>query len=205
MNAMRMGIVAILIGLVPLAAPAAEEHEALALVRKTTDRVVAALRKDAEQLRKDPARLNTLVDDIVLPHFDFERMSQWVLGKHWARASAEQRTQFVGEFRSLLVRTYAKSLLEYRDQEIVFLPLRASAQEGEIEIRTEVQQKGAFPIPINYSLHRKGSAWKVYDVNIDAISLVANYRTTFGNEIRQMGLDGLLKRLRERNESAATS
>lgn len=186
-----------------VAAPA-PGGEALELVRVTTDKVLKALRTDAERLKKEPGRLNMLVDDLVLPHFDFERISRWVLGKHWNRASPEQQKVFIEEFRSLMVRTYAKSLLEYRDQQIVFLPVRPGEQPDEVEIRTEIQQQGGFPIPIAYSLYRKGAAWKVFDVNIDGVSLVANYRTSFAKEVRESGIDGLIKRLRERNEQSDT-
>jgi len=168
------------------------------LVRSTSDQVLARLKAERAAIDADNSKLYGLVDEIVLPHFDFERIARWVLGKYRRKASAAQLQAFTDEFRVLLVRTYATALNEYTDQPIDYLPLRKSEGE-EVVVRTEVQQPGAFPIPINYSLYLKGDAWKVYDVTIDGVSLVANYRTTFSREIRQKGLDKLIKQLGDKN------
>ncbi len=170
------------------------------LVRDTSDKIIKRVQAERAQLEEDPSRLYAMVDEMVLPHFDFERMSQWVLGKYWRTASPPQREQFVSEFRNLLVRTYAKSLFEYRDNRIDYLPLRAPAEATEVTVRTEVEQPGSFPVPIDYDLHLKNGAWKVYNVTVDGVSLVTNYRTTFSNQIRQDGLDKLIATLSERNQ-----
>jgi phospholipid transport system substrate-binding protein len=127
-------------------------------------------------------------------------MSSWVLGKYWRTATPAQRDRFTQEFRTLLVRTYAKSLSEYTDNKITYLPMRGSPQQSEVKVRTEVEQPGGFPIPIDYDLYRKGDDWKVYDVTIDGVSLVTNYRTTFANQIREDGLDKLIATLADRNQ-----
>ncbi len=170
------------------------------LVRETADKIIKRVQAERAELEQEPARLYAMVDEMVLPHFDFERMSQWVLGKYWRGASPAQREQFIGEFRNLLVRTYAKSLFEYRDNRIDYLPLRAPAQATEVTVRTEVEQPGSFPVPIDYDLHLKNGAWKVFNVTVDGVSLVTNYRTTFSNQIRQDGLDKLIATLTERNQ-----
>ena len=169
-----------------------------ALVEQTSGLMLAKLKEEQQVIEAEPGRLYELVNEIVLPHFDFEYMSQLVLAKYWRRASAEQRAAFVVEFRTLLVRTYATSLKQYVDQEIVFLPSRAQ-RDDEATVKTEVEQPGGFPIPIDYHLHTKNDAWKVFDVVIDDVSLVTNYRSSFAKEIRQGGIDSLVETLAERN------
>jgi phospholipid transport system substrate-binding protein len=184
------------------AAPPPEEAQAL--VQQTSERMLERLEAEREAIEREPARLYELVHDIVLPHFDFEYMSQWVLGRHWRAASPEQRARFVQEFRTLLVRTYGSALNEYRDQAIHYLPLRAEPGAKEVTVRTEVQQPGAFSIPIHYSMHLRAGVWQVYDVVIDGVSLVTNYRSSFGSEIARGGIDRLIDRLAQRNRQAAT-
>lgn len=174
------------------------------LVRQTSERMLAVLKEQHDVIKAEPARLYSLVDDIVLPHFDFERMARWVLGKNWRQASPEQQQRFVVEFRNLLVRTYATALLEYTSEEVRFLPLRMSEGSADVTVRTEVQKPGGMPIPISYGMYRRADGWKVYDVSIEGISLVSNYRTTFSTEIRSAGIDGLISRLAERNAQGGT-
>lgn len=175
------------------------------LVKQTADRMLAKLKEERAVIRKDPGRIYELVSDIVLPHFDFERMSAWVLGKHWRTATPDQKKRFTEEFRNLLVRTYATSLTEYTDRKINYLPLRGDPNATDVTVRTEVEQPGAAAIPIDYSLTLKNNEWLVYDVAIDSVSLVTNYRSTFANEIRQGGLDKLIGKLAERNRQSTTA
>ena len=172
------------------------------LVAKTTDEITSALRAEQDKIKANPKRLYEIVDEVVLPHFDFERMSRWALGKYWRKAKKTERTQFIQEFRTLLVRTYAKALNDNYDQKIDMLPVRMRKKGKEATVRTEVQQPAGFPIPIDYKMYIKGDAWKVYDVSVDAISLVANYRTSFSKEIRKDGLPKLIARLADRNKQA---
>ncbi len=172
------------------------------LVEDTATKVLAKLKEDKAKIEKDPGHVYGLIDAYVLPHFDFQRMSRWVLGKYWRRASKDQRERFVEEFRTLLVRTYATSLTAYSDQKITYLPFRDAETAKEVTVRSEVEQPGGFPVPIDYRLHRLNGEWKVFDVKIDDISLVANYRTTFGQEIKSQGLDKLIAKLADRNQDA---
>jgi len=165
------------------------------VANKTLDRV----KKDKAKIKADPAHINLLVNELVLPHFDFERMSKWAMGKYWRKAKDDQRSKFIEEFKSLLIRTYATSLSEYSEQVINYLPFRGQLESGDVTVRSEVEQPGGFPIPIDYKLHKKGADWKVYDVKIDDISLVANYRTSFSKQIRESGIDGLIKKLADKN------
>ncbi|HXK57135.1 MAG TPA: ABC transporter substrate-binding protein, partial [Gammaproteobacteria bacterium] len=127
----------------------------LEMVKATTDLVLAKIAEQREQLRADPGKVYELVNELVLPRFDFDYMSQLVLGKYWSRATVQQKSQFVQEFRELLVRTYATTLLNYADQEIDYLPLRMVSGATDAAVNTRVVGGGAPPIPINYSLHQK--------------------------------------------------
>ncbi len=184
---------------------ATAEPSPQAMIENTTQQMQQALRANREVLRADPSRLYSLVHQIVLPHFDFELMSQWVLGKYWRQATPEQRTQFANEFRTLLVRSYAGALLEYTDEKIIFPPAPPPATDAqETTVHSVVQVKNGNPINLNYSLRFKNGEWKVYDVTVEGVSLVINYRSTFANQIRDGGMDALIQELRERNAKSKT-
>jgi phospholipid transport system substrate-binding protein len=191
----------LLLALPTLAAtePADDPRE---LVMATTDRILGKIREQRVALDANPRLVDQFIIDIVLPHFDFVAMSRSVLGKHWRRATAEQQQTFVNEFKNLLVRTYATALLEYTEERIEFAPLNAVAGDREVTVQTEIEQPGGLGIPIDYRMERQDQGWKVFDVTIDGLSLVGNYRNTFSNEIRQIGLDGLIDNLRQRNADA---
>lgn len=176
----------------------------LALVKQTSVKMLDAIKQNRAAIDKDKNRLFDLVDKIVLPHFDFEKMSKLVLGKYWRRASDEQRREFTSAFRFLLVRTYATAMLEYTDQQITYKPLRAAPDASEVVVETEVDQQGGFPIPIDYKMFKNDQGqWKVYEVVIDGVGLVINYRSSFATEIRgKGGIDGLIKKLKQKNTEA---
>ena len=169
------------------------------VVHKTTDDLLATIRTDRAAYAKDHAKLYKMAEEKVLPHFDFVRMSQWVLGLNWRTATPEQRGRFVAQFRDLLVRTYSTALLNYTDQEIIYRPLNMKPTDDDVLVRTEVKQNGGAPnIPINYSFYKnKEGAWKVYDVTIDGVSLVTNYRSVYASKVKDQGMDGLLTSMLE--------
>lgn len=208
MSTMRRQALAVL-WVMLLAAPLAQAQDAAGpaeLVAETTDRVLTRLEENRAVLQAEPAKLYGLVDDVVLPHFDFVRMSMWTLGRrHWNDASREQKRRFVLAFRDLLVRTYATALLEYTGQRVDVLPLRDDPAQGDVLVRTAVQPPGGgAPIAINYSMYRdKEQAWKVYDVTVEGVSLLSNYRSNFAAEIRQAGLDALIEQLETRAQERA--
>ncbi len=202
-SAGRVLLMGLVLLVLPALAAAKVDQSPRELVMETTDRILKALKAEQAEIKKNPARLYEIVDEIVLPHFDFRRMSSWVLGKHWRKATPEQREQFVTEFRALLVRTYAAALNDNYDQKIDFLPLRAKKDATEVTVRTEVEVESGFPIPINYKMYRtKDGEWLVYDVSIDGVSLVTNYRSAFSKEIRNGGLPRLIASLAERNQQS---
>ena len=172
------------------------------LVRKTTDQILIEIKAHRDLYVKDYAKLYKMADEKVLLHFDFRRMSQWVLGRSWKEATPEQRERFTTEFRDLLVGTYSQALLNYTDQEIVYLPVQRKPADTEVTVKTEVKQSGGQPnIPIHYSFYKnKDGAWKVYDISIEGVSLVTNYRSVYATKVREKGVDTLIADIAENNK-----
>lgn len=194
-------LAAVMLAFSPLIASAEAMPEPQALVKKASDDMLKALKDNEAELQADPEKIYDLVEDILMPHFDFEKMSKLALGKNWRSADADQRKRFVEEFRLLLIRTYSTAMLEYTDEEIKMLPFRDDLSRKRVTVPMEVVQKGGPSIGMSLSLYQnKQDAWKVYDVKIDGISLVTNYRSSFANEIRSGGMDQLIKDLAERNK-----
>ena len=163
------------------------------LVRERTDKIIELLKKNKDTYAKDHKKLYAMVQEQVLPYFDFRAMSRLVLGKHWREASEDQRNRFANEFRDLLVRTYATALLKYTNEEVLYLPFRSSPEDKTVTVKTEVKQGGGGPtIPIHYSFYLTDASWKVFDVTIDGISLVTTYRSTYAEKIRNEGTDALI-------------
>ena len=176
------------------------------LVRRTSERLLAALQSHKEDLRGDPARAIALVDEIISTRIDYERMAKWILGKHWRKASEAQRQRFVHEFRTLLLRTYATAVQEHTDVEIEYLPAKMNAGKNKALVRTQIPQRGTTkPIDISYRMHRSDGVWQVFDVTIEGVSLISTYRTAFASEMRKLGLDGLIEQLEEKNEDKGGS
>lgn len=173
------------------------------LVKSTADDVLSIIKKDKDIQAGDQRKIFTLAEEKILPNFDFDRVSQLVLGKNWNRASKEQQEAFQKEFRSLLLRTYATALSKYRNQTIEFKPLRAQPTDTEVTVKTAILQPGGQPIGVDYTLTKNGDAWKVFDIVIEGVSLVTNYRSQFSNEIRQSGMDGLIQKLVDKNKDNA--
>ena len=178
----------------------AEVPTARDVVMTTAEQMIAAIKENRQAIDQDPSVIYGLVDDIVLPHFDFNRMSRWTLGRYWRRATPEQQKRFTDEFRTLLVRTYATVLIEYSDQKITYHPLRGVEGSTQVTVKTEVEPQGStLSVPINYSMYYHNGAWLVVDVAIDGVSLVANYRNSFAAQIRSRGLESLIKLMSARN------
>ncbi|HAD30918.1 MULTISPECIES: ABC transporter substrate-binding protein [unclassified Methylophaga] len=194
---------AFLLGMLAFSASAQAMPEPQALVKEASDNMLKALKDNEAELETNPQKIYTLVQDILFPHFDFERMAKLALGRSWRDASAEQQAQFVEEFRLLLVRTYATAMLEYTNEEIRFLPFRDDLKKGRVDVPMEVVQPNGPSVPMALSLYKnKNDEWKVYDVKIEGISLVTNYRSSFNRDIRTSGMDALIENLAKRNDKA---
>ncbi len=170
------------------------------LVKKTADEVLSAVKSDKDIQSGDQKKIFALAEEKILPYFNFDRVSRMVLGKYWREANTAQKAAFQREFRSLLLRTYASALSKYRNQTIEFKPLRMRPNDSTVTVETEILQPGGQPIGVDYALEKSGDSWKVYDIAIEGVSLVTNYRGQFGNEIRQSGIDGLIEKLKEKNK-----
>jgi phospholipid transport system substrate-binding protein len=176
------------------------------LARTTTQDVLTILKQDKELQSGNISKVHQLVEAKILPIFDFNRMTQLVIGKYWPRATAQQKQSLVIEFRNLLVRTYSNSLTAFTNQSIEYKPLVIKPGDTDVTVHSEIRQPGGQPIPIDYSMYKTAFGWKVYDVTIDGVSLVTNYRSSFSSVIRQKGIDGLIKTLADQsNGSAATN
>ena len=173
-------------------------------LERTSNQVIKILRDDHELLQKEPERVYKIIDDYILPHLDNVTMAKLAMGKNWKKASKEQKLAFVGEFKDLLVRTYSKSLVEFKDQEINYFPVKLAADAHKASVKAEVIQPGGPSIPMAYRVRIKNNAWKVYDIKIDGVSLVTSYRGTFTQEVRKSGIDGLLKYMRDKNSKLAS-
>ncbi len=174
-----------------------------ALVRKNTTEILAALKADKDLAAGNQKKIEKLADEKILPLFNFVRMTQLAVGRNWKDASDAQKKSLIDEFRTLLVRTYSTSLTQFRNQTIDVKPTKMAAGDTEVVVKTQVIQPGGQPIPIDYSLEKSGDSWKVYDVLIDGVSLVTNYRSSFNTEIQKSGIDGLIKTLSDRNSKNA--
>jgi phospholipid transport system substrate-binding protein len=171
------------------------------LVRKTADDVLSVLKTDKDIQAGNKEKIYALAEEKILPNFDFEQVSRLVLGKAWRSATEDQKTNFKFEFKTLLLRTYAVALGKYKDQTINYKPTRMDSADTLVTVKTEIIQDGAQPIAVNYSLAKGDNGWKVFDIIIENVSLVTNYRSQFSSEIKQNGIDSLIKKLAEKNKT----
>jgi phospholipid transport system substrate-binding protein len=174
------------------------------LIKETVREVLEIVRADKELRAGNQKKMLELVDAKVLPHFNFERMTRLAVGKAWRTATPEQKQVLVSEFRTLLVRTYTKAFTSYRDQTVEVKPIRIASDATEVTIKTAIIKPGAQqPILVDYDMEKKPDGWKVYDLTVEGVSLVTSYRGTFADQVQQSGIDGLIKTLVEKNQTAA--
>ena len=197
--ALALTFAALLVGAPARAAPDTAPD---ALVRKSIDEVLAIIKADKELQNGNPQKLYALVEEKVLPHFDFTRMTRLAVGRNWAQTSDAQKEALTKEFQTLLVRTYSTSLSQYRNQTIDVKPAKFAPADKDTTVKTVVNQPGGQPIPIDYGMERTDKGWKVYDVVVDGVSLVTTYRGSFNDQIQKSGVDGLVKTLADRNRSS---
>lgn len=173
------------------------------LIKTTANEVTEIIKKDKDIQAGNKAKIKELVEAKVLPHFDFTRMTRLAVGRYWNQATPAQQQELTNEFRSLLVRTYSASLTSYRDQRIDYKPLKLNPTDTEAVVKTVVQQSSGQGIPIDYSVEKTPSGWKAYDISVDGVSLVVNYRSSFAQQIQQGGIDQLIKTLQAKNAGPA--
>lgn len=203
-----IGLALIVLAAVPLAAalasrPAFAQEAPDAVVKRVSGEVLQLIRTDPKLQAGDPQRIREMVETKLLPNFDFERMTALAMGRNWQKATSEQQKILVDQFRTLLVRTYSGALSQYRDQQMEYKPLRAEPAATDLTVRTEVIRSGQNPVQIDYGLTKTPTGWKAYDVIVGGVSLVTNYRDEFNEQIKNGGVDGLIKTLTDKNNRGA--
>jgi len=184
---------------------AATEVSPDTLVDNTAQEVLSIVRQDKELRAGNMAKILDLVEAKVLPHFNFMRMTRLAMGKNWNKATPQQQEELVKEFRTLLVRTYSNALSTYSDYKIKVEPLRSKTGDTDTTVKTKVMQDSGQPVDIDYSMEKTGDGWKVYDVTVAGVSLVTNYRSTFNSQVREGGVEKLLKTLGDKNRALAAN
>ncbi len=165
------------------------------VVESVASQVLADLDKNRDLYRKDGAELRKMIDKYLLVNFDTEYAAKLVLAKNWRAATPEQRKQFVDAFYQSLLQSYGNSLLDFTPDRLKILPYQGKADDTTATVRSEIRRDNGSKVPVNYTLHKTATGWKAYDVTIEGISYVKSFRTDFGSEIDQKGLDAVIKRL----------
>jgi phospholipid transport system substrate-binding protein len=199
---LRAALVVILAA-VCVAAPAFAQEAPDAIVKRVATDVIATIKSDPAIQAGNEARIKEVLEAKLLPNFDFTRMTELAMGRNWPAATPEQQKRVTDEFRALLVRTYSKSLNNYKNETIDYKPLRMNAGDTDVTVRTVVQRASGPPIQIDYSMVKRPDGWKCYDVIVGGVSLVTNYRDEFNDQIKTGGVDGLIKTLADRNRGVA--
>jgi phospholipid transport system substrate-binding protein len=174
-----------------------------AMVKRVSQDMVATIKSDPLIQAGNEVRIREVIEVKLIPHFDFMRMTSLAMGKNWRAATPEQQKRLADEFKTLLVRTYSGALTKYRDETIDYKPLRMNPADTDVTVRTVVMKAGGQPIQMDYSLTKAADGWKVFDVVIGGVSLVTNYRDEFNEQIKNGGVDGLIKTLSDRNKGVA--
>ncbi len=168
-------------------------------MQKITEEVLTAIKSDKQLAGGDKVKAIKLAEEKVLPYIDFEEATRLAVGRAWSQASPEQRKKLVSEFRNMLVRTYSNAIEAYQGQSLKVLPSRKQDAKDEATVRAQFIRAGAPPLPIEFQMRKTGPDWKVYDIAVEGISLVLTYRSEFDSVVKQEGIDGLIKRLSQKN------
>lgn len=172
------------------------------LIKSTSEEVIAIIKQDQDIKAGNQQKIVALVDAKLLPHFNFQRMTQLAVGKTWRTATPEQKQTLITEFHNLLVRTYAKAFSSYRDQSVEVKPMKISDADDEVTVKTSIIKPNGPSLAVNYEMQKTRDGWKVFDLSIEGAGLVPTYRSSFAAEIEKGGLDGLIKVLQDKNANA---
>ena len=175
-----------------------------ALIKEVSTDVLDAVKADKSIKQGDVQKVVALVDAKVMPYVNFQRMTASAVGRYWRQATPEQQKRLQEEFKTLLVRTYSGALAQVQDQSVEIKPMRGTAADKEVVVKTEIRGRGD-PVQLDYRLEQAGGSWKIYDVNVLGVWLVENYRNSFSQEISANGIDGLISKLADRNAKAGTA
>ncbi len=177
------------------------QEDPVSVIKNTSDQLFKTLKQQKTVLKKDPSKVYGIVENILVPRFDFGTISQWVMGRSWRDATPAQREEFTTQFKRLLINTYAGVLLEYSDEVLNVLPLPPNAAKGDdVTVRSEIISKDRPPVAINYSMIKVNNRWMVYDVSVEGISIVANYRSEIRELVARNGINGMINILKSKNK-----
>jgi phospholipid transport system substrate-binding protein len=193
----------VLVLLLACASLAQAQDDPDALVKSVAEDTLSAIRADKELQTGNPAKVKQLIEAKLVPHFDTARMTALAMGRNWRAATPEQQKQLTEQFQSLLIRTYSNALTNYRDNKMIYKPLRMNPGDTDVIVRTEVTRPGQAAVQIDYSMEKTADGWKAYDVVVAGVSLVTNYRDEFNDVIKSSGVDGLIKALSDKNRDSA--
>jgi phospholipid transport system substrate-binding protein len=197
-------MLSILVGVLPVAsAQAAPIEPPDVLLKRISNEVIDTVKDDKQIQNGNYQKVIDLVENKILPHINFQRMTSLAAGRHWREASPEQQKSLTVEFRDLLVYSYAGALSQVKNQKVNFKPLRAAPSDTEVEVRSEVVQARGEPVQLAYRMEKTDTGWKIYDINILGAWLVETYKGNFNSEITKGGMDGLIKSLADRNKKLA--
>ena len=183
-----------------LSVPAfAQEFGPEELVKKVTTDVLDTVKSDKQLQAGDRRKALAMAEQKILPHLDFREAAQLAMGKSWNTATKAQQEQITNEFRSMLVRIYSNAIQVYRGQTMKVLPVRLAPGATEVTVRNQYLSQGRPPVPVEYAMKKTAEGWKIYDISVEGVSLVLTYRAEFESITRVSGIDGLLKRLAEKN------
>jgi len=193
---------ALMLSLLLISAPMAASADTLPpdeLIKIAVRDVLEIISQDKRTHDAGQKKVLDFINARVLPHFDFERMTKLAVGRPWRTATPEQKKELIAEFRTLLLRSYSKAFTLYKDVSVDTRPVTVPANADEVTVKTLILRPGAPPIPINYDMGKTENGWKVFDVTVEGISLVATHRSSFAEKVHQSGIDGLIKSLVELN------
>jgi phospholipid transport system substrate-binding protein len=180
----------------------AQEKKPDELVRKVTEDVLAAVKSDKQLAAGDKQKALKLAEEKVLPLIDFEEATRLAVGRSWREASPEQKKKLTDEFRRMLVRTYSSAISAYEGQTMKVQPVHMKAGETDVTVHNQYIRPGGKPVQLDYQMRKTGEGWKIYDIIVEGVSLVLTYRSEFDAVVKQQGIDGLIKRLAEKNTPA---
>ncbi len=175
-----------------------------ALIKDLAQEVTTIIKQEKAR-NSNKKELAAAVDTKIMPHFDFTRMTKLAVGKGWKDASPEQQKALTQEFHTLLMNTYSNALHSYENEPIEVLPLSAQPASDQVMVHSRVIQNGKEPVTIDYRMEKTGQGWMIFDVAVEGVSLVTNYRSTFQTEISNTGISGLIKLLEDKNKKFDTS
>ena len=181
----------------------ADERTPEQIVEDTSTEVLRVVNGETERIKNEPGYVNQVIDELILPIVDLQAMGKLILGKHWKTASEEQRARFIDEFKSMLIRTYAKSIADYGHAKVSVMVPKAKSQGKYYTVNTELDLGSGVPLNVAYVFRRASDTWKVFDLSVDGLSLIKNFRTSFSQEISETSLDALIERLANTNAEKA--